>query len=129
MERNPMVNGGSLTDDAFQPKIFTIRIEQGIFELPATVTYDSKPYGLKWTRRLVFDISPYPPVYEWKKTKWNRESGVWFWDFKEFVGKSPEVENFVAMHSSGNTSTVVRQRDSCNEPSSSSSSYRHGLDR
>jgi len=66
-----------LTEDAFLPKLFNIQIETGNFLLPADVgdqvvpslvpsLTGSKPY-LKWSRRLIFDISPYPPQSEWTK--------------------------------------------------------------
>jgi hypothetical protein len=106
MERNGMVNGGSLTDDAFRSKKFTVRIEQGKFvlpadiknypELPAIVGDKSISRFLSWTRRLVFDISPYPPESEWKETRWKVKSENWCWDLKEFVGKSPEMKRAAA---------------------------------
>jgi hypothetical protein len=99
MERNAMPNGGSLTDDAFRPKNFTVRIEQGSFALPAEVLHNAKPLGTRWKTRLVFDPSPYPPASEWKRTVWNRTSGHWFWDDKEFVGRSPVMEGIIAQHS------------------------------
>jgi hypothetical protein len=95
----PFANEGSLTDDAFQPKSFTVRIEEGDFEIPSQAWVPSKfahlhsgRPSLKFTRRLVFDVSPYPPKSEWKKGSHGKD----LWDFKEFVGKSPQVESFVA---------------------------------
>jgi hypothetical protein len=93
-ERSRMVNAGSLTDEAFRPKKFTVRIEQGKFDEPAHVIFgnDSIPKYLTWSRRLVFNISPYPPSSEWKETRWKSRSGLSYWDCKEFVSKSPEME-------------------------------------
>jgi hypothetical protein len=92
MERHPIVNEGSLTDDAFRPKSFNVRIEQGNFATPAGIGSEfSRLYpspDLRWAMRLIFDPSPYPPESEWKNSRGNH-----FWDFKEFVGRlSDELE-------------------------------------
>jgi len=92
MERYPIVNEGSLTDDAFRPKSFNVRIEQGNFSTPAHIGSEFAHLGpssdLRWAMRLIFDPSPYPPESEWKDTY-----GCHFWDFKEFVGRqSNELE-------------------------------------
>lgn len=104
-EKNTMVNGGSLTDDAFQPKSFTVRIEQGSFITPARLKNEFAHIGphenLTWTKRLVFNTSPYPPESEWKETwkeNWKEPDGCNYWDCKEFVAHSPEVKRFAAMH-------------------------------
>jgi hypothetical protein len=95
-----MVNAGSLEDGAFQPRLFAVRIEQGLFEPPAATRSRSKGFycaepDLHYTRRLVFDPSPYPPESQWKRTRWF-SSNVAYWEWKEFVGKSPRVEKFIA---------------------------------
>jgi hypothetical protein len=95
----PFANEGSLTDDAFQPKSFTVRIEEGDFEIPSKAWVPSKrahlssgKLSLDYKRRLVFDKSPYPPKSEWKKGSHGKD----LWDFKEFVSKCPQVESFLA---------------------------------
>lgn len=91
-EKNTMVNGGSLTDDAFRPKLFTVRIEQGNFSTPAfnLFAYLGPSRALTWTKRLVFNTSPYPPESEWKETwkeDWKEPDGCNYWDCKEFVAQ------------------------------------------
>ncbi len=64
-----------------------------------------------WTKRLVFDKSPYLPEAEWKKSWtgfWKVDDGNNPWDFKEFVGHSPELEEFATTH----TSTSFKTCDS-----------------
>ena len=96
-EKNPLMNAG-LTDDAFQPKSFTVRIEQGNFSTPGRLLLNdrllketghvSTDIDSTWTKRLVFNKSPYPPESEWKedwKEDWKLPDGENYWDFKEFV--------------------------------------------
>jgi hypothetical protein len=83
------INRGALNDEAFQPKSFIVRIEDGSFMTPCAV---DSPYpnlrGKSWTKRLVFDTSPYPPESEWKEDAYwgacNPDAGS-YWDFKHFV--------------------------------------------
>ncbi|RFU26025.1 hypothetical protein B7463_g10310, partial [Scytalidium lignicola] len=88
--KNPMLNGGALTDDAFQPKSFLVRIEQGKFATPANIEVGFSPdCDANYTKRLVFNRSPYPPESEWKeawKEDWLDFEGHNWWDCKEFVG-------------------------------------------
>ena len=104
-EENTMVNGGSLTDDAFQPKSFTVRIEQGNFSTPARLNDEfahlDHSRDLTWTKRLVFNTSPYPPESEWKETwkeLWKVSDGHNYWDCKEFVGQYLEGKKSRATH-------------------------------
>jgi len=104
-EKNTMVNEGSLTGDAFQPKSFTVRIEQGNFSTPARLKNEFAHLGsdrdLTWTKRLVFDTSPYPPESEWKETwkeLWKEPDGRNYWDCKEFVGHYLERQKSRATH-------------------------------
>jgi hypothetical protein len=56
-----------------------------------------------YTKRLVFDISPYPPESEWKdrwSEVWLMPEGENYWDEKEFVNDSPSLEKFLAAHKS-----------------------------
>jgi hypothetical protein len=93
-----MVNGGCLLDGAFQPKSFTVRIEQGKFSPPGHID-DVFARDPRYTKRLVFNKSPYPPESEWKESwreDWTMPEGQNWWDYKEFVGDSPRVKEFAA---------------------------------
>ena len=77
-------------DDAFDtPRLFTVRIEQGRFPLPA-MKYNDTPSTEKcrdYERRLLFDRSPYPPESKWRES-WKEDftdpEGPNYWDEKEF---------------------------------------------
>jgi hypothetical protein len=87
-----MLNELGLTDDAFRPKSYTIRIEKGNFTEPCHVGYSSSYTPPRFALRLLFDKSPYPPRSEWRKPEGGPDSGQ-FWDHIEFVGRiSPELE-------------------------------------
>jgi hypothetical protein len=86
-----LANEACLIDDAFEPKSFKLRIEEGDFETRA-----GSQSKLLYKKRLVFDPSPYPPISEWKKVRYAKNLA----DFKTFVGHCPQVESFVANHSS-----------------------------
>lgn len=81
------LNDKCLLDDAFRPKSFIIKIEQGNFAPPSFEI--GHTFDLKYTKRLIFNISPYPPESEWKeswKEIWLEPEGHNWWDCKEFVG-------------------------------------------
>jgi hypothetical protein len=85
------LNEKLLTDAAFQPKTYTLRLEQGRFRTPHDLLNDGKntPDWAPWYAfRLVFDVSPYPPRQEWK---WADEKPVpdvyKFWEWKEFCNR------------------------------------------
>jgi hypothetical protein len=81
----------ALTDDAFQPKSYSIRIEKGNFTEPSFVGSES-PSRPRYALRLLFDKSPYPPREEWREPEGGPDSGK-FWGHKEFVGRdAPELE-------------------------------------
>jgi hypothetical protein len=71
------------TEKAFQPKIFTVRLEKGNYILPWVIDRNptkidkSTVYNTRYARRLMFDASPYPPKVEMKKTydyqSWTQE--------------------------------------------------------
>jgi hypothetical protein len=67
-------NEESLKDDAFRPKPFIVRIEQGSFMIASAVGCNVKPgdssYDQRSALRLLFDRSPYPPANEWKPVPW-----------------------------------------------------------
>jgi hypothetical protein len=61
-----ITNQGSLKDEAFQTKSFTVRIERGNFKLPCEIGQPpKKPPTPRSDMRLLFDPSPYPPENEW----------------------------------------------------------------
>ncbi|OTA58800.1 hypothetical protein K449DRAFT_467015 [Hypoxylon sp. EC38] len=91
LSKSTMVNEHSLTDDAYRPKTFTIRIEKGNFVAPCIVGYPGSGMP-RFALRLVFDKSPYPPRSEWKEPGRGAYGGQ-FWDHLEFVGRpSPDLE-------------------------------------
>lgn len=89
------VNESLLTDEAFLPKRYTIRLEKGNFLWP----YDAmKPESEnkatpRFALRLTFDKSPYPPRNEWKEPG-GAPDATRMWEWKEFCGRqSPELKN------------------------------------
>jgi hypothetical protein len=80
-----IVNEGSLKNEAFLSKSFTVHIEQGNFSTPGHLLSsldDGDRYDWRYAMRLVFEPSPYPPEGEWKETFGGRP-----WEFREFVGR------------------------------------------
>jgi hypothetical protein len=88
--KQPTINKDHLTDDAFRPKSFSVRIETGYFATPTHLSHPSATWvrDKVWTKRLVFDNSPFPPASEWKEDAYwgtcDPEGGN-CWDDKEFV--------------------------------------------
>ncbi|PYI19615.1 hypothetical protein BO99DRAFT_432524 [Aspergillus violaceofuscus CBS 115571] len=88
-----LLNEDCLTEQAFQPKTFKIRLEYGQFfhqwETQRTGVPDwSYPYAL----RLVFDPSPYPPREEWTAA-WGDAVLDYqrFWQRTEFCGHHSQL--------------------------------------
>ncbi|TRX96927.1 hypothetical protein FHL15_002233 [Xylaria flabelliformis] len=77
------LNESSLHDDAFEPKLFKIRMERGHFMEPA---YLSSRGATRYSLRLLFDKSPYPVRSEWRQPEGGPDSNE-FWNHKEFVGR------------------------------------------
>ncbi|KAI3340806.1 hypothetical protein F4824DRAFT_401190 [Ustulina deusta] len=76
----------NLTDDAYRTKSYTVRIERGNFIQPCYIgsqNSDTPRYSL----RLLFDKSPYPPRSEWVDPEGAPDQGR-FWDHVEFVGRA-----------------------------------------
>ncbi|KAI1129040.1 hypothetical protein F5Y10DRAFT_161693 [Nemania abortiva] len=76
----------NLMDDAYRTKSYAVRIERGNFIQPCYVgssNLDRQRYSL----RLLFDKSPYPPRSEWKDPQGAPDEGR-FWDHVEFVGRA-----------------------------------------
>lgn len=91
LSKSTMINELGLADDAFLPKLYTIRIEKGNFIEPSCVGF-SDSWQSRFALRLIFDKSPYPPRSEWKKPEGGPDSGQ-FWDHVEFVGRTdPELK-------------------------------------
>lgn len=85
----PVLN--ALTDAAFQPKLYSIRIEKGNFTEPCFAGSES-PLRPRYALRLLFDRSPYPPREEWREPGGGPDSGQ-FWGHTEFVARdAPELE-------------------------------------
>ncbi|KAI0887520.1 uncharacterized protein GGS22DRAFT_110608 [Annulohypoxylon maeteangense] len=76
------INERNLTDDAFQTRLFTVRIEKGNFVEPACIGHSNWRYEL----RLTFDKSPYPPREQWKDTEYGPDQGQ-YWNIVEFVSR------------------------------------------
>jgi len=76
-----------LTDDAFQPQTYTIRLEKGNFILPhdSLLSNESK-YNSRYALRLAFDKSPYPPQPMWTKPGHGPDA-MKMWEWKDFVGR------------------------------------------
>ncbi|PSR81351.1 hypothetical protein BD289DRAFT_393570 [Coniella lustricola] len=95
--RAHVLNERGLTEDAFQPKRFTITVEQGNFVEPCYVG-ESSSFSSRYAFRLVFDKSPYPPRSEWKSPEGGPDSAQ-FWNITEFVGRqSDELKRGRAMN-------------------------------
>lgn len=77
------VNERTLTDDAFQPKLYTVRIEKGNFQAPCYLESTDWRYAY----RLIFDKSPYPSRSQWTEPERGPDDSQ-FWDHIEFVGRS-----------------------------------------
>lgn len=88
------INESLLTDDAFLPKTYTVRLEEGNFLTTFAQTLPKKQlvYTPRFALRLAFDKSPYPPRHEWKEPG-IAEDAVKMWEFKDFYGRtSPELK-------------------------------------
>jgi hypothetical protein len=94
-----ITNEGSLSDEAFQPKSFTVRIERGNFKCPSEIGkpeitspkehLDMFNIHPRSDLRILFDPSPYPPKNEW----WRPRSAICP-PYTEFIGQSvPRLED------------------------------------
>ncbi|KAE9368312.1 hypothetical protein N431DRAFT_485870 [Stipitochalara longipes BDJ] len=92
LSKGTMLNERGLTDDAFRPKSYNIRIEKGHFVEPSYIGVSTE-YKTRFALRLLFDRSPYPPRSQWREPERGPDGGR-FWDHKEFVGRiSNELKN------------------------------------
>lgn len=97
------INESLLTEEAFLPKTYTIRLEKGNFLTP----YDSKlpkedQYTPRFALRLAFDKSPYPPRHEWKEPG-GAPDAMKMWEWKDFCGRQSP-----ALKTQGNKLTLWR---------------------
>jgi len=86
LSRSTILNELGLTDAAFRPKSYTIRIEKGNFVEPCCIRGMS-PSMPRFALRLLFDTSPYPPRVEWRAPEGGPDSNC-FWEHREFVGRA-----------------------------------------
>lgn len=83
------INDDHLSDDAFILKKFHVRLEKGDFT-PAleTKTGHFPPWDVRFTYRLVFDKSPFPPNEEWKNPEDSPQMEAFpFSEWKEFCNR------------------------------------------
>ncbi|KAE8366757.1 hypothetical protein BDV27DRAFT_124901 [Aspergillus caelatus] len=80
-----IINEQLLTDAAFLPKKYTIKLESGQFLCASDVGggYSDSP---RFGTRLSFDRSPYPPREEWKETDGGVDANK-FWEWREFCSR------------------------------------------
>ncbi|KAI9651825.1 MAG: hypothetical protein M1829_002138 [Trizodia sp. TS-e1964] len=78
-----------LRDAAFRPKPFCLRMEKGVFMEPGMVGVEGMG-AARYTLRLLFDKSPFPPREEWWKPNSGPDGGpdgISFWEKREFVAR------------------------------------------
>ncbi|PYI00456.1 hypothetical protein BO78DRAFT_381023 [Aspergillus sclerotiicarbonarius CBS 121057] len=62
------INESLLTDEAFRPKTYVVRLEKGTFLTQHDVMYADRKWDAgRYALRLVFDRSPYPAREEWRR--------------------------------------------------------------
>lgn len=90
--RNPemqewKMNESLLIDDAFLPKTYGIRLEEGNFLTPSdAMSPKEDKYTPRFALRLAFDKSPYPPRHEWKEPE-GAPDAMRMWEWKDFYGR------------------------------------------
>ncbi|KAB8233202.1 hypothetical protein BDV23DRAFT_146128 [Aspergillus alliaceus] len=77
-----IINEELLTDAAFLPKQYAIKLEVGQF-LSAFDAREHVKCAPRFARRITFDKSPYPPREEWKNPD-GAPDALKFWEWKEF---------------------------------------------
>ncbi|KAI1861846.1 hypothetical protein JX265_009349 [Neoarthrinium moseri] len=83
-----LLNEQALTDGAFLPKFYTIRLEYGRFDDPSTSWMHDPPALYrppKYALRLLFDKSPFPAREEWNDEARFPAEQCRFWDMREFA--------------------------------------------
>jgi hypothetical protein len=102
------INEACLTEDAFRPKVYTIRLEKGNFITPNDARARMEDnLTERFALRLVFDKSPYPSRCEWKKPELGPDA-IQFWEWKEFAArKCPELKRHVNSRSLWDTCIII----------------------
>ncbi|OBT69628.1 hypothetical protein VE03_00730 [Pseudogymnoascus sp. 23342-1-I1] len=78
------INESLLTDAAFLPKTYTVRLEKGNFLTPYDAMLpEEDQYTPRFALRLAFDKSPYPPRHEWKEPG-GAPDAMKMWEWKDF---------------------------------------------
>ena len=94
-----MLNEQVLTDTAFLPKTFRIRLEHGRFDVPhLTLEKIRLPFFFrppKYALRLLFNKSPIPPAVEWHEAKQDFARHFKFWECKEFVARGVPKDSWL----------------------------------
>lgn len=81
------INESLLTNDAFLPKTYTVRLEEGNFLTPYDLMLpEEDQYTPRFALRLAFDKSPYPPRHEWKEPG-GAPDAMKMWEWKDFCGR------------------------------------------
>ncbi|PWY93011.1 hypothetical protein BO94DRAFT_544062 [Aspergillus sclerotioniger CBS 115572] len=81
-------NEGWLNDEAFRPKTYNIRLEQGRFRNQFDIMHNVRD-GSQYALRLVFDPSPFPLDEEWNDRS-NGPHVMKFWEWTEFNARRYE---------------------------------------
>ncbi|GJC80594.1 hypothetical protein ColLi_03432 [Colletotrichum liriopes] len=93
LERYKRINDELLSEAAFAPKVYTVRLEHGVFRSPASLSSGNSQWSPRYNLQIIFDKSPYPPENEWKDTSGGPEA-IKFWEWTEFCsGKLPAKDN------------------------------------
>ncbi|KAK2591897.1 hypothetical protein QQS21_010421 [Conoideocrella luteorostrata] len=82
------INESLLKDSAFQPKSYTLALENDIFlsQFDSINARHLPSHTPRFGFRLVFDKSPYPPRDEWKEPGGAQEA-LKFWEWTEFCAR------------------------------------------
>jgi hypothetical protein len=112
---SPLRNGNEVdqykyfTPEILKPRTFHVKLEEGHFPLPEDLEWNARTGSsaeTPYTRRLIFDKSPYPPLSEWKDPSWIDMWKDWenpeaknIWEKIEFANYYEKWEKFCAAHS------------------------------
>lgn len=87
------INECVLLEKAFSRNAYTVRLEKGRFitvddakVIDANV-FDELSHSSYYSYRLIFDPSPLPPRYLWKKEAGRAPERLQFWDWKQFLAR------------------------------------------
>ena len=102
-----LMHEAQLTDAAFLPRTYALRLEKGNFVAPSNHPFGWEPMATqRYALRLSFDPSPYPPRNEWKKPERGPDA-MKMWDWKEFVGGALSNQELQDSHASGRNCTQM----------------------